>query len=84
MDRLRLADIELDRLGVGALLIDDRLGVLLVGVGARVGAGALVGVEALAAEALELLELELFLELLATSTESTARTRKKMMRIPCT
>jgi len=79
--RLRLADIELDRLGagarlgVGALLAD---GALRVGAGARLGAGALVGAVAW----LELLpELELFRELLAIRAESATKTRSKMHTI---
>lgn len=81
----RLTDdrLELLRLGVGALLgagerlTDDLLGLLRVGAGARLGAGAL----AACVVWLELPELELFRELLAASTESPAKTKRKTHRI---
>jgi len=75
--------LELLRLGVGALLgagerlTDDLLGLLRVGAGARLGAGAL----AACVVWLELPELELFRELLAASTESPAKTKRKTHRI---
>ena len=80
---LRLADIELDRLGagarlrVGARLTDDLLGLL------RLGALALAGGAGLAAcvLGLELRELELFLEALAARAGSAARANSKMKRI---
>jgi len=77
VDRLRLADIELDRLGVGARLTDDLLGLLRVGVGALVGAGAL----AACVVELELRELELFRELLAARAESAAKATSRTPRI---
>ena len=71
IDRLELrpAEIELDLLGVGALLTDGLL---------RTGAGARDGTEGLAACAvwLELPELELFRELLAKRIESVTKKSK--------
>ena len=80
---LRLADIELDRLGagarlrVGARLTDDLLGLL------RLGVLALAGGAGLAACVLwlELRELELFLEVLAARAGSAARASSKMKQV---
>lgn len=74
LPELRPADMVLDPLGFGALLTDDLLGLLRLGVGARFGAADF----AACADLPELRELDLFRELLATSTESAAKTKKKI------
>jgi hypothetical protein len=96
----RLGDIERDRLGVGARLIDDLLELLRLGIDRlmdgrlevivldllellRLGVLARAGGADLATDvfALELRELELFLELLPAKTGSTARANSKMKKI---